>query len=149
MHYCYYVNEFQRNHAFVPILHQSHLPLPVVASAVLALVMQMVRKQQSAAAASSPGARRGVAAAASAAESGCCGVVSAPRGTKEGTVVTTSASASGQTQGRATAPAGMASRARGQIEGSAATANAILQEIKNDIKPFKCTEIRFNLCKSC
>ena len=110
--------------------------------------MQMVRKQQSAAAAaSSPGARRGVAAVA--AESGCRGVVSAPRGTKEGTVVTTSASASGQTQGRATAPAGMASRARGQIEGSAATANAILQEIKNDIKPFKCTEIRFNLCKSC
>lgn len=71
-----------------------------------------------------------MAAAAAAAESGCR-VIAAPRGAKEGTVVTTSASASasapGQTQGRAAAPAGMAARAWGQIEGSVATADAVLE----------------------
>ena len=109
----------------VPVLHQSHLTLPVIASAVLTLVMQMVRKQQPTAAAST-GARRGVTADA-AAKSGCR-MISAPRSAKEGTVVATSASASasGQTQGRTAAPAGLASRARGQTEGSVATANAVL-----------------------
>jgi len=93
--------------------------------------MQMVRKQQPTAAAASTGARRGVTADA-AAKSGCR-MISAPRSAKEGTVVATSASASasGQTQGRTAAPAGLASRARGQTEGSVATANAVLCVVQN------------------
>ena len=59
-----------------------------------------------------------------------CRVISAAGGAKEGTVLTTSTSAAptapGRTQGGATAAAGVTPRARGQTEGSVATANAVL-----------------------
>ena len=103
----------------VPVLHQSHLAFPVVAPAVLALVMQMVREQQSAASTSG----RGVAA-----ESDRRVISAAATGSaEEGTVLTASTSATaatGQTQRRATASAGLA--ARGQVEGPVATILSII-----------------------
>ena len=99
----------------VPVLHQSHLALSVVAPAVLALVMQMVREQQSAASTSG----RRVAAESNR------GVISAAAGrAEEGTVLTASTAATGQTQRRAAASAGLA--ARGQVEGPVTTILSII-----------------------